>query len=337
MAALQFGRLRKPVPYFRTAFHLKLILLAVALGVVVGGIEYLVSSSGEDPRFSDPISAEAIGIGTNRPGAGTGAGGTRADRPGEENTLGVASSAGQSPGISPGHGRTPPARLVITGVQDNRRVVPSEWDQWLEVFRLLDESSAAALISAGAPRASYLQLMAQPESYRGRLIRTVGFVRRAHRVRPPNNPWNIEHYHQLWLQVDDHPDDPVAVWCIDLPSQFPLGMSIEERAEVVGYFFKVMTYVAGDGTLRRAPLILAKTIAWHPRPVIVHKPRWEAVPYVVVSAVVIAAFATGWIWWRTRPRRKAEAAPHPLLSSSTSACAAGPLRFDAEIGPNDAQ
>ncbi len=316
MSPLRFGQAHKPVPYFRMAFHLRLISFAIVVGVLLASLEFLLLQPAESPpgqlpwsatqqeEVSEPSAldsrrelATAQGAPDTRPASASSSAVTFAPGAGSHGYQVLESLPPASPaaiGL--------PRRLSLSGVEDNRRVVPSEWDEWLRVFHVLKEAPVAATTGADVPRGNYVQLMAQPQSYRGQLIKLAGFVRRAHRAQAPKNQWTIQQYHQLWLQVDDHRTDPVAVWCLDLPPNFPLGMEIEERAEVIGYFFKVMTYVAGDGTLRRAPLVLAKTVLWQQRPVVIHKPRWEAVPYVVLSAVIIAVLATMWIWWRTRPK-----------------------------------
>jgi hypothetical protein len=197
-------------------------------------------------------------------------------------------------------------RVKLKGVEDDRRVVPSEWGEWLRVFGLLKQTSLSALEAARPQPVSFLQMFDQPEVYRGRLIRTQGYIRRAHRVHPPRNSFGIDYYHQLWLQVDDHPSDPVAVWCLEVPAGFPLGMAIEERAEIVGYFFKITTYLAGDGKIRRAPLLLAREIRWQPRPRVAAKASWEHLPYVVLSALGLSAVLVAWVYFRTRPKRSAD-------------------------------
>jgi len=196
--------------------------------------------------------------------------------------------------------QTLPARLLLRGVEDNRQVVPSEWPEWLRVFHQLQRANLAQLERVKPEHVTFVQLFDQPEVYRGRLVRTVGYARRAHRVRPPRNDYGISKYHQLWLQVDDHPTDPVALWCLDLPSEFPLGMSIEERVEVVGYFFKLMSYLAADGKIRRAPLILAKTVKWQPRPAVASQVRWDLLPFILGAALALTFCFLGWVYYRTR-------------------------------------
>ncbi|GEM_PF-574179 len=186
-------------------------------------------------------------------------------------------------------------------IVDNRRVVPSEWPAWLETFRVLANLSEVELRANSLGRVSFVQLFEQPGVYRGKLVTTVGVIRRAHRARTPKNEWGLTTYYQLWVQPDDHPADPIAVWSVELPPGFPLGMSIEERAEVTGYFFKLMAYQAADGKLRRAPLILARGIRWVP------KYRETALPGsssfgivgTLLAALLVALGFVTWVAWRT--------------------------------------
>ncbi|MCS7239163.1 MAG: hypothetical protein NZ899_12975 [Thermoguttaceae bacterium] len=318
MPALNFRRKRKRIPYFRPVFHLKLIALAILLGVLAAGLEALftkkekpvVYPSDQESRPHGSIQGVTTGGSQSKADASPPSSEPKdaafVDRKAEIPRLGDTAAGGQqnSAELINRQSRVPaeelPEQISLSGVEDNRRVVPSEWEAWLKLFALLDAASYTEVITRAITPVSYLQLMGQPHVYRGRLVKTSGTVRRAHRVRPPKNPWGLDHYHQLWLQVDDHPADPVAVWAIDLPAEFPLGMTIEERAEVVGYFFKITTYVAADGKVRRAPLILAKTISWNQRPPIVQPDPRQALPYILSAAAGLAALATFWVWWRTK-------------------------------------
>jgi hypothetical protein len=77
-------------------------------------------------------------------------------------------------------------------------------------------------------------------------------------------------------------------------------MNIEERVEVVGYFFKLMSYLAADGKIRRAPLILAKTVKWQPRPAVASQVRWDLLPFILGAALALTFCFLGWVYYRTR-------------------------------------
>ncbi len=210
------------------------------------------------------------------------------------------SSSRYFPGVKPSY---------LKSIRDNRPLGSSEWDTWLHLFDVLKRSSEPALQEACTGRVSFIQLFEQSKEYRGELVRTGGTLRRAHPAKTPRNDYGLTGYYQTWLSPADHPADPIAVWCLHLPEGFPQGMQIAEEVEVTGFYLKLWAYKAADGTVRRAPLILARTVDWHKRPPAAAPPRRDPVFLflVVAGAVALAVLAAVFIYQRTAMR-----SPHRL-------------------------
>jgi len=187
-------------------------------------------------------------------------------------------------------------------IRDNRPLGVSEWDAWLHFFDVLQRTDEAALQNAATRDVGYVQLLEQSDEYRGELVTTQGVIRRAHPAKTPRNEYGLTDYYQTWLRPDDHPKDPIAVWCLHLPDGFPLGMELEEDAEVTGFFFKLWAYKSADGAVRRAPMLLARTIHWHPRPEVVHAPPAgrTSLTLMILGAAAFAVLGTAYIYYRTR-------------------------------------
>lgn len=185
----------------------------------------------------------------------------------------------------------------------------AEHDGWFHLLRILAKAEPDELEKASKGRVSFVQLFRQSKDYRGHLVRLRGTVRGAFPLRPPKNDYGIERYHQVWLFPDDNPSMPVVLFCLELPDGFPTGMELEERAEVVGFFFKRLAYEATD-TLRTAPALLARGIRWQPAPPApAVEPADPGSPWVVLGvALAFSAILAGYVYWRTRPAR---AAPEP--------------------------
>ena len=146
---------------------------------------------------------------------------------------------------------------------------------------------------------SYAQLFQQPNQYRGRLVTVSG--RRATRASRGDffpNDYGFKEYYQIWLWPDDNPSAPMVIYSLELPKGFPTGMEIGEQAEVTGFFFKRLAYLAKD-TLRVAPEILAKTVQWQKRPAITADEPAETwpIPLVVCVAAGLALLAAWFVYY----------------------------------------
>jgi len=196
-----------------------------------------------------------------------------------------------------------PTQLDV--VRDDTFFRAVEHDGWFHLLRILDEAEAAQVEEACEGRTSFVQLFQQSDDYRGRIVRLKGTVRRAFPLRPPKNDYGIDRYYQLWLFPDDNPSSPIILFCLDLPAGFPTGMTLVERAEVVGFYFKRLAYEAAD-TLRTAPTVLASSIHWRRAPLKnPMEPSDPGSPWTVLGTALLfsAALAT-YVYWRTRPTPK---------------------------------
>jgi hypothetical protein len=190
---------------------------------------------------------------------------------------------------------------LLRSVRDDRLLGPSEWDAWMHLFQVLEESDEAALAEASTGPVSFVQLFEQSSEYRGELVTTRGTIRRAHRTKTPRNDYGLSEYYDTWLQPADHPTDPIVVWCLHLPEGFPTGMEVAEEVEVTGFFFKLLAYKAADGKILRAPLLLARTLHWRKPPEEAKTPPRGPWPLVlmIAGAALFALLATRYVYSRT--------------------------------------
>ena len=191
---------------------------------------------------------------------------------------------------------------AIRDDQPFRRSEQAAWFQFLDKLRSTDE---AALASRSIGPTTLIQLFRQPAEYRGELVTIRGILRRCEEVTAPKNDLDFTSYYQTWVFPDDNPSNPIVVYCLTLPQGFPSGMELAERVELVGFFFKRWSYAAQD-TVRLAPVVLAKGLAWTPA---LRKPAPTqpiSLPLLVAAAAVIAAAVVLASWWRTRRIRPAK-------------------------------
>ena len=153
----------------------------------------------------------------------------------------------------------------LARVRDDTVFRAAEQEAWFQIWSTLRSANMAALARSPTRQVSFSELFGQPRSYRGRLVRFQGILRRLEQVTAPPNDSDIHDYWQGWLEPDGGPVSPIVVYFLRLPSGMPHGIKISERVDVVGYFFKRWAYSATD-TVRIAPLVLALEPIWKPRP-----------------------------------------------------------------------
>lgn len=192
----------------------------------------------------------------------------------------------------------------LKSIRDNTPLGYSEWDTWLHFFDVLNNTSEADLQHASTGRVGFVQLFEQSNEYRGELVTVDGIIRRAHPTKTPKNDYGLEDYYQAWLWPDDHPNDPIVIWCLHLPDGFPIGMETAEEAEATGFYFKRWAYKAADGNMRRAPMLLARTVHWRKPAEATSSVPEGPLPLVlmIAGATVFAVFFAVYVYYRTRRR-----------------------------------
>ncbi len=181
----------------------------------------------------------------------------------------------------------------LDDIRDDTYFRPTEKDTWFYLFSLLSDTSPESLEQASLGQVSALQLYRQPDSYRGKLINMRGTVRRAHRLMAPENDQGIEFYWQLWLFEQDGLTTPCVLYVLDVPSDFPDGMSVEAPISLTGFSYKRWAYQGSEGDLMVAPVVLAKDLEWHrmepsSRPAVsTEQIAWSIALALVLSIVVI--------------------------------------------------
>jgi hypothetical protein len=278
---LDFQRGQSPRNYFSRREQRRLLLLVMMLGLVL----FLVGEARHPENF-----AWLWSLG-QRPAA------PQASLPPAGAARQGGAFGGYFPGVTPRY---------LKEVRDDFPFVTADVDAWFQLLHILRGTDAEKLAAASIGQVTYVQMLQQPEEYRGRLVTLRGIMRRANRVPAPENDYGFEHYYQTWITPQDDPNNLVVVYCLSLPEGFPNGMKLEESVELEGFFFKRWVYQAQDKP-RTAPVVLAKTVVWHKRPAAAAPPVDES-PISILTMVLVAVFfalsVTAYVYYRTvdRPR-----------------------------------
>ncbi len=190
---------------------------------------------------------------------------------------------------------------LFAAIRDNTVFRPVEAEGWFRLLAILRETDDDQLSTLGLPLDDTLQLLKQPNDYRGAVVHVSGQARRASRVSAPENELGITHYFQVWVDVAG---SPVVAYLLDLPEEFPRGHEISEGVSLHGFFFKKWAYQAVDD-IRVAPLVLARSLDWSPS----HAPPDQPMANGISSTIFFALGATllALVCWyylqaRTNPR-----------------------------------
>lgn len=168
---------------------------------------------------------------------------------------------------APNQSVAPPEKLFtgvdpewIKTIADNTYFRNSETAAWFGMFAALKKVPDEIVKELAAPEVGYVQLVAQPGAYRGKLIGISGYVRQITEQKPAENDLGISSYYRLVLQPTDGSAWPIFIYTLSLPAGIsPNHLPTEGYAKVVGLFFKNLSYDYSGG-LGTAPVIVAKTV-----------------------------------------------------------------------------
>lgn len=193
----------------------------------------------------------------------------------------------------------------LEAVRDDSPFSNLEKDAWFNLLDVLNKTELESLKKASKGPVTFVQLYRQSDEYRGELITVRGTLRRVYPVAAPKNDRGIKSYYQAWLTPDDNPSSVEVVYCLRLPSKCPTGENLSETVELTGFYFKRWLYHAQD-TLRTAPVILAPTVEWQKRPVLVRQSDQSPGMLLAIFAgtALCAVVLVGILHFRTRRVRK---------------------------------
>ncbi len=194
----------------------------------------------------------------------------------------------------------------LASIRDDTQFRRAESKAWFEWCHFLCHNSIE-----DAEDVTFLQLFQQPGAYRGRTVRVTGIVRRAHDAPARDNDKGIQDYTRCWLFPPDGGTDPMVVYGLELPNDFPTGMSLHVDATFTGVFFKRWAYPAKGG-LMTAPLVLSAHADWAPppEPVSIDVPSLPVIMGVVTAASLLGA-AVAWLVYRqSNEKRLPRRRPH---------------------------
>ena len=159
-----------------------------------------------------------------------------------------------------------------------------------------------------------IQLIAQPQAFRGQAITVNGFVRdiETRRAARDSSIMGTESddpderiYYVLWIQPSESDAGPYCVFCLQPPAELPRSRdelaNYHWIASIDGIFFKNRSYVASDETVQHCPLILAADFSLKP-PISDHPAlKWKPSRGLMTGLLaMIPLLAVGVVWYTVR-------------------------------------
>lgn len=199
-------------------------------------------------------------------------------------------------------------------VQDNTAVGHvGDSQAWADAWRRVDRATLSDLTSA--EEVQRIQLMSQPQSYRGSWVKLRGWVRSARFVDRPiaalgqdaaDYSGRVGHY-EFWVRPEETNAGPYCVYALSLPAGFPdvsnSFQDLNEKVEVAACFFKNRVYVAADSEPSTCPLLLAASFtrlnsrAGSEEEIAAASTPWiPSFPVMVGIAIAFAMLAAGLAW-----------------------------------------
>ncbi|UUO08455.1 hypothetical protein M4951_09080 [Blastopirellula sp. J2-11] len=190
--------------------------------------------------------------------------------------------------LDPGKSAVAEEQLAL--IRDDTVFRQAEFAPWREIFFALRKTPSELLTPAQAEPVQFAQLFRQPDEYRGKLVAISGVIKRVVRVDASVEEMGVDHLWQIWL-FSGADANPTVIYSLELPDKFPTGLEVNERATIVGVFFKRWIYPAKGGIFT-APLLLSKSIAWSPPPPARTLSNWQLALGVIVSIIAALVIAT---------------------------------------------
>ena len=184
-------------------------------------------------------------------------------------------------------------KRVLSSVRDN--TVGIRRDESDAYYRMLGHVQSVApdeLELASTTETQYVNLMTEPDRFRGEPLTIQGDLWRLYEFDAGPNDLGLTTLYEAWIFTGDSQPHPYRVVCTRLPHTLAPGEDIRRSVRVTGYFFKREAYPSRGG-FHVAPTLIANTLA--PFRLADSVPPTDAIlPYMVgvVTAMGLALLVT---------------------------------------------
>lgn len=184
-------------------------------------------------------------------------------------------------------------KRVLSSVRDNTvGIRRGESDAYYRLLGHVQQVAPDELELASTTETQYLNLMTEPDRFRGEPLTIQGDLWRLYEFDAGPNDLGLTTLYEAWIFTGDSQPHPYRVVCTRLPHTLTPGEDIRRPVRVTGYFFKREAYPSRGG-FHVAPTLIANTLA--PFRLADSIPPTDAIlPYMVgvVTAMGLALLVT---------------------------------------------
>lgn len=157
-------------------------------------------------------------------------------------------------------------KRYLDPVKDNTMGIRK--DEAESFYWLLDHAHrvpARKLDAAGLKEVQYINLMTEPDRFRGEPITIEGDLWRLYEFDAGENTYGVNRMYEGWVFTGDSANHPYRIVCTSLPKGIEPGENLRIPVRLTGYFYKLEGY-RSNGGVHIAPTMLAKRIKINPMP-----------------------------------------------------------------------
>ena len=182
---------------------------------------------------------------------------------------------------------------ILRRVKDNTLGIRrDEADAYYRLVYHVSRVNPVELERAGFTDVMYINLMTEPDRYRGEPITIQGELWRLYEFQAGPNEYGLRTLYEAWIFTPDSDRNPFRVVFTKLPRELEPGDNLRKQVRVTGYFFKREGYPSKGG-MHVAPTLIASRVVPYLPPNAV--PSTDAiVPYMIglICAVGLAFLVT---------------------------------------------
>lgn len=188
--------------------------------------------------------------------------------------------------------------LLYQQVQDRTSLGWSgDTGAWIRLWEQAIDGDASAGNSV-----SRIELMGQPDLYRGQTVTVEGWVRSARKkVLDPESELGLPHYFVLWVRPLETKQGPYCVYTMELPAEFPdvteQFSELNERVQISGYPFKIRTYVTADSSVDQCPVMIASHLTRIDNPEFTSVNQWQPSRLTLMIALISIPLIASFLAW----------------------------------------
>ncbi|MDO4584551.1 MAG: hypothetical protein Q4D62_10665 [Planctomycetia bacterium] len=203
---------------------------------------------------------------------------------------------------------------VLSAVEDRTPLFHKEAPAVKMLVELLQNTSAERLQKACLGRVLFAQYTQQPAVYRGKLIHLRGVAVATGEEKVFDDALGLKKWYPVWMLPDDCPNEPIVVYCLELPENFPTGEDIRQKVSFNAFFLKMWPYASQVG-VRSTALFYAQKPQWTNIPSDTFtKNAWPEIPFwmIFLASLALAILLLMVINHRVRQEQIREELPEKL-------------------------